>query len=445
MNKSGFLPEFESAVLACLVQDQKFIREALSVLRPEYFVDAMHGSACKVISAAYIKTKQAPSRPGFLSALVEEERRRAKGVKQKDEDALILAPCRALVDRCYEQLGEMADVKERFLDFCKQREMENALLEQYQKIEKGESNAGQVAEVIRRTHQRLTSQSQGGGNFFADVANGALESEIQEMQGKVFTTGFPKLDIKMGGGVSPGTLTTWIAGPKGGKSTIMLNQAFYNMARGKSIVHFTCEISEKKTKKRYASRISEIDYNKIHLQPKLMIDKCAEFWDRTKSSLIVKGYPASTASCDNFRSYLYWLESDQGIKPDLVIIDYGDEVVPIERKGEVRHDLGQVYKEMRVLAEEFQLPVITASQGNRESLSKMVIRMQDIAESIQKCAVSDHILSVCMSEDEKMKGEGRLFFAGSREAETGDTIGIRHDFKTFMMAEALAPGLPRAA
>lgn len=443
MNKPGFLPEFERAVLACLVQDQKFMREALSVVRPEYFVDLMHASACKVISANYIKTKVAPSKPGLLSGLVEEERRRAKGVKAKDEQALILEPCRVLVDSLYQQLGEMADVRDRFLEFCKQREMENTLLDQYQKIEKGEINAGQVAEVVRRVHQRLTSQSQGGSNFFETLMN--FPAEIAEMQGKVFTTGFPKLDVKMGGGVSPGTLTTWIAGPKGGKSTVMLNQGFYNMARGKSVLHFTCEISEKKTKKRYAARIAGMDYNTIHLKTNDMMNRLAAFWDRTQSSLVVKGYPASTASCDNFRSYMYWLEMDQGFKPDIVIIDYGDEVVPIERKGEVRHDLGQVYKEMRVLAEEFAVPVITASQGNRESLSKLVIRMQDIAESIQKCAVSDHILSVCMSEEEKMKGEGRLFFAGSREAETGDTVAIRHDFKTFMMCEALAPGMPRAA
>jgi len=437
MTKPGFLPEFEQAVLACLVQDQKFMREALSVLRPDYFIDAQCASACKVITANYIKTKQPPSKPGLLSGLVEEERRRAKGIKAKDEGALLLDPCRALVEKCFEQMGEMADVKERFLDFCRQREMENTLLEQYNKIEKGEINVAQAAEVIRRVHQRLSSQSQGGSSFFGDLMN--FPSEILEMQGKVFTTGFPKLDIKMGGGVSPGTLTTWIAGPKGGKSTVMLNTGFYNLCRGKTVVHFTCEISERKTKKRYAARMTGIDYNKIHLQPNVMLEKCAEFWNtHGDPKLIVKGYPASTASCDNFRSYLYWLEMEQNVKPDIVIVDYGDEVVPIERKGEVRHDLGQVYKEMRVLAEEFGVPVITASQGNRESLSKLVIRMQDIAESIQKCAVSDHILSVCMSDEEKLKGEARIFFAGSREAETGDQINIRHDFKTFMMAETTA-------
>lgn len=437
MTKSGFPPEFERAVLVCLVQDQKFMREALSVLRPEYFVDALNASCSKVISSNYIKTKQAPSKVGLLSGLVEEERRRLRA-KKTDEEAVVMEPCRQVVESLYQQQGEMADVKARFLEFCRQREMENVLLDQYNKIEKGEINPGQVAEVIRRTHQRLSSQSQGGSNFFRDLLD--LPAEILDQQTQFFTTGFPGMDVKMGGGATAGTLTTIIAGPKGGKSATLRNVGFYNMAKRPCVgVHFTCEISEKKTKKWYASRMSNIPYHDLPKHTDLMLERCAQFWDRTKSTLVVKGYPAATASCDDFRSYLYWLELDQGIKADIVIIDYGDEVVPIEKKGEVRHDLGQVYKEMRVLAEEFKVPVFTASQGNRESLSKLVIRMQDIAESIQKCAVSDHIFSVCMSEEEKMQGKARLFFAGSREAETGGQIGIRHDFKTSMMCESRDP------
>ncbi len=441
MSKSTFPIEFERAVLVCLVQDTKFMREALSVLRPEYFVDALHASACKCISTNYVKTKQQPSKVGLLSALVDEERRRLRA-KKEQEDAIVMEPCRVLVESLYTQQGEMADVKQRFLEFCRQREMENVLLENFNKIEKGEINPGQVAEAIRRTHQRLSSQSQGGSNFLRDLLG--LPAEIMEQRGKCFTTGFPGMDKKMGGGMTEGTLTCVLAGPKGGKSTVLRNTGYYNMLpRPTKVCHFTCEISEKKTKKWYASRISNIPYHELHLHPELMLEKCAEFFERTQSTLIIKGYPAATATCDDFRSYLYWLELDQNCKPDLVIIDYGDEVIPIEKKGEVRHDLGQVYKEMRVLADEFHVPVITASQANREALSKVVIKMQDIAESIQKCGVSDHIFSVCMTEEERMQGKGRLFFAGSREAETGGQVDIVHDFKTSTMSEMSGPHMGR--
>lgn len=434
MIKSPFTIEFERAVLVGLVQDTKFMREALAVVRPEYFVDALHASACSCISTSYIKTKQQPSKTGLLSSLVEAERNRLRAKKNSEEE-IIIEPCRKLVDELYAPHNEMADVKARFLEFCRQREMENVALEQHEKLEKSEITPGQFADAIRRTNQRLTSGTQGGSNFFMDLTN--LPAEIMEQRGKMWTTGFAGMDEKMGGGMSADTLTCVLAGPKGGKSTVLRNVGYYNMARQKcKVVHFTCEISEKKTKKWYASRMSGIPYHKLHENPALMVERCAQFWGRHESTLIVKGYPASTATCDDFRSYLYWLELDQNVKPDLVIIDYGDEVLPIDKKGEVRHDLGQVYKEMRVLAEEFHVPVITASQTNRESLDKQIITMKDIAESIQKVQVSDHIFSVCMTDEERKQGKGRLFFAGSREAETGGQIAIVHDFATSMMAEA---------
>jgi replicative DNA helicase len=432
--KTPFTVEFEQAVLVCLVQDQKFMREALSVLRPEYFVEALHASACACISSAYVKTKLPPSKVGLLSGLVEAERQRLRSKKNSEEE-IIIEPCRKLVDVLYAPHNAMADVQQRFLEFCRQREMENVILEQHEKLEKGEIGPAEVADAVRRTHQRLSSKSQGGSNFFMDLMN--LPAEIMEQRGKMWTTGFPGLDEKMGGGVSAGTLAVVLAGPKGGKSTVLRNTGYKNMARQKTkVVHFTCEISEKKTKKWYASRMSRIPYHKLHEQPDLMVQRCAEFWEKNESMLIVKGYPAATATCDDFRSYLYWLELDQNIKADLVIIDYGDEVLPIEKKGEVRHDLGQVYKEMRVLADEFAVPVVTASQTNRESLDKQVITMKDISESIQKVQVADHIFSVCMTDEERKQGKGRLFFAGSREAETGGQINIVHDFGTSFMEQA---------
>lgn len=167
-----------------------------------------------------------------------------------------------------------------------------------------------------------------------------------------------------------------------------------------------------------------------------MAEECANYYLKKNCQLFVKGYPPRTASVNDFRSYLYSLESEHNFRPHLIIVDYGDLVKPTSNKTEERHALADVWTELRALAQEFNCAVVTATQTNRGAFDKQIIRMSDIAEAIQKVWISDNIISICKTEDEDKEGKARLFFAGSRESRSGQIIPIRFDWRNCFMAES---------
>lgn len=433
MAKLAFTQDFEKVVLASLIQDQKFIKEALPVLRPDYFINDTHKSAVKVILQTYVRTKNAPSKTGMLSALVSEETSRYKA-KKSDEEKLIVEPCRQFVEYLFTPTGNVSDVKSQFLGFCRQREFENVLNEALVKVESGEIDTPAAMQMIRNSDKRINSVRPDGSNFFLDL--GTFQDRIKDLRKRKITTGFLTLNKILHGGYSVDSVITWIAPSKGGKSMVLVHTGFHALEIGFNVVHFTLEITQPWIELRYASRITGIPMDESYDKLDNMANTCAEYYFKRNCQLFVKGYPPKTASVDDFRSYLYSLESEYGIKPHLIIVDYGDLVKSTSKSDQERFVLADVWTELRAMAQEFNCAVVTATQTNRQGFDKTVVRMSDIAESIQKVWISDNILSICKTEDEDKEGKARIFFAGSREARSGQVIPIRFDWRTCFIAES---------
>jgi replicative DNA helicase len=81
---------------------------------------------------------------------------------------------------------------------------------------------------------------------------------------------------------------------------------------------------------------------------------------------------------------------------------------------EKRHDLESIYEELRGLAQEFECPVVTASQTNRKGLNEEVITMESISEAFNKCFVADFIFSLSRTIADKNSNIGRVFIAKNR-------------------------------
>ena len=72
-------------------------------------------------------------------------------------------------------------------------------------------------------------------------------------------------------------------------------------------------------------------------------------------NLIVKEYPTKSASTNTIRSHLSRLVK-RGIKPGMIIVDYADLLKPIKFAGEKRHDLENIYEELRGIAQIYDCP-----------------------------------------------------------------------------------------
>lgn len=428
-----FTNEFETEVLHSLTINPQFLKESINLVRPEYFVVEMNARAFKVIAQTYIKTRSAPSRIGFLSALVQEEETVNK-VKEKDKQKLILEPCQKLTDYLYSTLPKSVDVEARWIEFCRQREIENALLTNLQQLETGETDTNRAVEAINKTHKRVNTSNQGGLSFFDNLDTFSVR--MKEQKKKKISTGFRSLDLRCDGGFAIETLTTYIASSKGGKSMVLSHTGYMGQLYNKNVAHFTLEISENEIEARNASRISGIPMSEISKRSDEMAEKCAEFAEVHKCKYLVKGWPSGTVGVAELRNYLYWAESDSGFRPDLILVDYGDCLIAKTAYNEERFKLKEIWTEMRAMAQEFHCPVLTASQTNRQGFDKAIIRMQDVAEDIQKVNISDYILTICKTQEEDAANKARIFLAGSRCARAGLVVPITYDWERAFMMES---------
>lgn len=436
MSEMKFTKEFRESVLALLVQDGDFLKQAAGIVKPEHFEEHLHIFTAESILKSYMKSNQAPSRAVLMNdltnALLNET-----NIKDLDtEKRLALKPAEEFITRIFTPFeGRSDDIKTQYLEFAKNQEMKNAALRIYNSIETGETDYNQAMSDLRRTYLNVINNTEDIGiDFFADLPD--VQADMLKLRQKVYTTGFKALDDAMEGGLTGGTLTVFIAPPKGGKSMVLINTAVANLNRtGRNIVVFTLEISQRKLQRRYLARISGVPMHELNPRIDEVQKTCVEFWERSKSRLFIKEYPTGGASVGTLRSYLYRLQANTNISPDMIIVDYGDIVRSGGKYNDERFAQKAVYEELRALASEFNCPVVTASQVNRQAVNKALIKMDDIAEAFAKCQVADHIVSVCQTELEAQEHKGRLYIAGSREARSGVISNVNIDWHTCRITE----------
>lgn len=434
MAKSKFLPEFELEVLHNMAVDSQFLRECISVVNTDYFTSEINARAFKVISQTYLRTRSAPSRLGFLAGLVQEEESGQKNIKEKDKSKLILEPCQKLTDYVYSTSPKSIDVEQRWMDFCRQREIEKVHLLNLEKMESGEIDYIAAVENMNKAYRRVNTSHQGGTDVFGSLDT--FSSRMKEQKKKKVSTGFRSLDQRCGGGFNIETLVTWIAQSKGGKSMVQVHGGHNAILYNKNVAHFTLEISAEETELRYASRATQIPMDEIDRRADEMAEKYAQFALEHKGRLFIKGWPSGTVGVAEIRNYLYWLEAEHNFRPDLINVDYGDLLLPRIQYKEERMRLKEIWTDLRALAFEFHCPVWTGSQTKREGFDRPIIRMQDVAEDIQKVNISDYILTICKTQDEDQQNKARIFLAGSRCARAGLVFPITFDWNRAYMAES---------
>lgn len=237
--------------------------------------------------------------------------------------------------------------------------------------------------------------------------------------GKV-STGWPWVDLLLDGGLNGGEEGIILGPQNKGKSMSLVNLGYAgaSMVNARNVIHFTHEMSDKQTAKRYAART-------VFRFPKRVdnLDEYAEELVLAARSLvkgkvrIIHGKMTTSDMEDHINRLI-----DDGFEPGLIIDDYPDLLETTKYYKEDRYRLSAVYKWFRDdIADYYGIPVWGASQATRGAYDKEIITLKDIAEDIGKASVADVIISLCQTSDEEKVDQCRLFLAKVRD---GDSRGM---------------------
>lgn len=246
-------------------------------------------------------------------------------------------------------------------------------------------------------------------------------------------TGWHHMDAHLDGGLGAGELGIILAPTNRGKSVALVNIAVAaaGMGSNKNVLVATHEMKAELYAKRMAARIMfrfPNRYGKLNEYENEFLELAAKL---IPGSIKVIGGPR--------RMGVHDLEDevnrlmDDGWKPDIIIDDYADLLVPPRTYGELRHELTSTYKWLREYGGELGCPIWTASQVGRAAYSKEVIRTEHIAEDIGKANTADVIVAICQTEEEARKRRCRLFMPKVRDAKHGKM----YDAKYYTDAQAI--------
>ena len=318
-----------------------------------------------------------------------------------------------------------------FENFTKRQELERAILKAAELLEKGEYDP--VEKLIKDAVQ-ISLQRDMGTNYFADPKE-RLNKYFN--QGGQVSTGWPQLDRIMYGGMSRGELNIFAGGSGSGKSLVMMNIALNFLNQGLSGVYITLELSEELTALRTDAMLTSMstkdirkDLDTVELKVKMAAKKSGQYR--------VKGLPAQS-NVNVIRSYIKEVQIQTGMPVDFVMIDYLDLVMPVSVKVNPNDQFIKdkyVSEELRNLAKELGVLMITASQLNRSAVEEIEFDHSHIAGGISKINTADYVFGIFTSRSMKERGKYQIQCMKSRSSTgVGQKIDLEYNIDTMRITD----------
>jgi len=318
-----------------------------------------------------------------------------------------------------------------FEGFTRRQELERAILESADLLEKGEYDP--VEKLIKDAVQISLTKDM-GTDYFADPKTRLLS--IKDNNGQT-STGWPMLDKKLYGGFNRGELQIFAGGSGSGKSLFMQNLMINWVLGGKNCVFITLELSEDLCSMRMDSMMTDTASSMIFKNID-NVEMKVKMLEKKSGKLRIK-YMHAQSTVNDIRSYVKELEIQENIKVDCMCIDYLDLLMPVSTKvspSDLFVKDKYVSEEIRNLAKELDIIMVTASQLNRSAVEEVEFDHSHISGGISKINTADNVFGIFTSRAMREQGRYQLQLMKTRSsAGVGQKIDLNFDLNTLKITD----------
>jgi len=321
---------------------------------------------------------------------------------------------------------------DEFENFTKQKELERAILKAADLLESGDFSP--VEKLIKDAVQ-ISLTKDLGTDYWADPKT-RLEKYFSS--GGQVSTGWPQMDKILYGGMSRGELNIFAGGSGSGKSLVMMNIALNWIQAGLHGVYVTLELSEELTALRTDAMLTSMSTKDIRKDMDTTTMK-VRLTAKKSGAYRVKGLPAQS-NINDIRSFLKEYQIQTGNRVDFVMIDYLDLLMPVSAKVSP-NDLfvkdKYVSEELRNLAKELGILMITASQLNRSAVDEIEFDHSHISGGISKINTADNVFGIFTSRAMRERGRYQIQCMKSRSSTgVGMKIDLDYNIETMRITDS---------
>lgn len=319
-----------------------------------------------------------------------------------------------------------------FESFTKRQELERAILKSADLLDKGEFEP--VEKLIKDAVQ-ISLTKDLGTDYWADPADRI--NRYFNSGGQV-STGWPQLDRLLYGGFSRGELNIFAGGSGSGKSLVMMNIALNWLQQGLHGVYITLELSEELVSLRSDAMLTNQSTKDIRRDIENTGLK-VRMESRKAGSYRIKGLPAQS-NINDIRSFVKEYQIQTGNRIDFMMIDYLDLLMPVSAKVSP-NDLfvkdKYVSEELRNLAKELGVLMVTASQLNRSAVEEIEFDHSHISGGISKINTADNVFGIFTSRAMRERGKYQIQCMKSRSSTgVGQKIDLDYNMETMRISDS---------
>jgi len=391
MTKSKLTNRIETTILSNLVYDEEYIRKVIPFLKEEYFQDGIEKVIFQTIWAYAEKYKSNPT----LEALVIDVQDKALNEEQYKK----LVDYLSEIEKTPMDLDWLTDQTEKW---CKEKAIYNAVLNSIQiidgkvKDQTPDSLPGILSEALSVSFDKHI------GHDYMEQSADRYEYYHAKEEKIPFDLDFFNRITK--GGLPNKTLNIALAGTGVGKSLFMCHVAASTLMQGKNVLYITLEMAEEKIAERIDANLMNITMDDMHDLPRHMYENRFEkIQKKTTGNLIVKEYPTASAHCGHFRALFNELALKKDFKPDLVFVDYINICASSRFRAGANVNsytyIKAIAEEMRGLAVEYNLPIMSATQTTRTGFVSTDVGLEDTSESFGLPATADFMFALISSDE----------------------------------------------
>jgi archaellum biogenesis ATPase FlaH len=320
---------------------------------------------------------------------------------------------------------------DEFENFSRHKGLERAILKSADLLEKAEY--GPVEKLIKDAIQ-ISLNKDMGTDYFEDPR--ARLSKLKDGNGQI-STGWPSIDRKLYGGFNRGELNIFCAGSGGGKSLFLANLGVNWAMQGLNVLYLTFELSEGLVSMRLDSMMTGITTREIFKNID-DVELKVKMLGKKSGNLQVK-YMPSGKNCNDIRAYLKEYQVKKGVKPDVILIDYLDLMMPLSVKvspSDLFVKDKYVSEEIRNLAMETQCITVTASQLNRSAVEEIEFDHSHISGGLSKIMTADNVIGIFTSRAMKERGRYQIQFMKTRSSSgVGQKVDLEFNVDTLRISD----------
>lgn len=395
--------ELEFLITYGVIASNEFCRKTVKELKPEFF-DFPMNDVVKIVKNNFVKYKNSPS----LKALATELKEQYKDYSDRKEKYKKFSTFfKEMKNHDFNVSEEFDWLYEKTKTFIKRNHIREAIIEsadilQNEDLQTNQGEFKRIEENIRNA-VGLKFDENLGLDYFRD-----LEERYQRMKDEeeVIPTGLSDLDKVLAGGWHPGSLNVVLGATNCGKSLCLANMATNLVKTGTDVLYLTLELVEDEIAKRIDGKFSRIKISDIPRHPERAKKRIRQFENkRNPGRFFIKEFSPGFSASD-LEIYLQELNLKEDFTPDVIVLDYLNEMSPEHGTTDNSYtDLSNVVKRLRSVAVSMHVPLLTASQVNREGYGK-VSGLENTADSMGISFRADFIL--LLFQDEELEEDDML-------------------------------------